>query len=237
LLGLAVCGLATPAQAADVPGNSSTRVILKTGTDLRDAVFERRGDSDWYRVTLKGGQNYAFAVSSFATDDGCAKITLRTLKGTAVDSASANGGNDGGFEFRPASGRTYFVAFADCVGAADAWVDYPNLYSGSIRADARADTTTKATLQVGQVVNGINNWGYDVDYYRATLSSDKTYTISFDRGPESYLSLISAGGRVIVNYASGSVEGVKVPASGTYYVVVYGSDDGGGRYTLGLTTP
>jgi hypothetical protein len=37
--------------------------VFEKGWPYRQGTFERRGDSDWYRVALAGGRNYAFAIN------------------------------------------------------------------------------------------------------------------------------------------------------------------------------
>jgi hypothetical protein len=85
LLALAGGGLASPALAADVPGGSGTKAVLQTGSAGVTGTFERRGDSDWYRLTLKGGQNYALRAPFFL-DNLCAQLNLRDLNGKLLRS-------------------------------------------------------------------------------------------------------------------------------------------------------
>lgn len=236
LLGLAAgLALSAPALAADVPGGSGTEAGFKTGPAGVRGVFERRGDSDWYRLALKGGQNYAFAAPFFM-DRFCATLTLRDLNGKVLRSVSSGFGAFRGFEFRPATTRTFLVEFKDC---SESGARYPVEYSGGVRADARGDTTTAATIAVGQTVAGLSNSGDDRDYFRTRLERGKRYTIRVDGG-EPYLKLVDARDKQLYTDATGGhaeLAGVTVPATGTYYVVVYQFDEGRASYTLSLKTP
>src|SRR3954454_22641571 len=58
--GLAAFLLAAPAAwAADIPRDKSTKATITPGPARFEGVLERQGDSDWYRITLKAGRNYA----------------------------------------------------------------------------------------------------------------------------------------------------------------------------------
>lgn len=225
---------ATPAPAADVPGDRSTRAVLQPGPAGVTGAFERRGDSDWYKVALKGGQNYAVASSS--TVEGCQNVKLRRAGGTVIDTAGSYQDNDDGFEFRPAGDGTYLVEFKDLVSCPRDYRGYPGAYRGNVTADARGDTTTAAAIKVGETIDGVANWGYDRDYFRATLRTGESYSITTDRRIELYVMLVDAEGRVVEDLDTG-LSGVRVPRDGTYYVVVWSSDDGGARYAVTLATP
>ena len=240
LLGLAGLGLSSAALAADVPGGSGTRAVLEKGWPGPTRTFERRGDSDWFRVALTGGQNYAFSVNVTNISGSCARLNLRNPSGQVLKSASSYEGGDGGFEFRSAASRTLFVEFKECSPSGASYpASYPYGYRGSVAADARGDTTTKATIAVGGTANGINNSSNDADYFRTKLEQGKSYTLSAEINSASSIALVDPQGKVLASgCCGGGFNGVRVPATGTYYVVVLGDDDSAvGRYTLGLTTP
>ncbi len=236
LLGLAGLGLSPAATAADVPGGSGTRVVLEKGWLGPTRTFERRGDSDWYRVTLDAGRDYAFHVKVPTTGPAAGRLNLRDLGGRVLKTAVSNAGNDGGFEFRPpGSGtRSYFVEFKE---AGDAEATFPYSYWGGVTADARAGTGTLATIAVGQTKTGIVNWGSDADWFRTSLQAGKSYWIGAE-GDDPYVELADSRGRVIAGrFGLPPLGGFTVPASGTYYVIVRDNSDFGRRYTLSPRTP
>jgi hypothetical protein len=196
-------------------------------------VVERAGDADWYKVALRGGQNYAF-VAATATEEGCVTISVRDARGRRVagTTAFANGGSDVGFEYRPSRSATFFVAFAPCA-AADT---FPFGYRGNVTADARADATTAATIRVGQTIDGNANYGIDQDYFRTTLQGGRRYTLEVEDS-EFVVQLVDRRGRVFCQEfgAAPPCAGFTVAESGTYFVVVKGADDFGRRYSVSLT--
>jgi hypothetical protein len=228
--------LPTTARAADIPGDRTTRAVLRPGPAGVEGVFERRGDSDWYRVTLRGGQNYAFEFYA----DQCVAFRLRSLKGAVLRSASAGGTNDGGFEIRPARTTTYFAEFVTCPPFFFYSRPFPSRYTGEVRADARGDRTTAATIRVGQTITGRLNWGLDSDFFRTTLQAGTSYTATAAGNTgEYFFKLLTSDGMTIFNeYGFFDIQKTfTVPTSGTYYLVVDSADDNGGDYTLRLTTP
>src|SRR5689334_18846370 len=81
LLGIAILGVSGAALAADVRGSSRTTAIM--GDYLKGAI-EIPNDSDWYRLTLKANQDYAFR----ANGDGWMTIRLRDAYGKAIATAT-----------------------------------------------------------------------------------------------------------------------------------------------------
>src|SRR4051812_18325341 len=111
LLGLAVFGVTSAASAAVIPGGKGTRAVLKTGPAGVTGTFEKKGDSDWYKVALKGGRNYAVVASP--TDRGCLNLKLRTAAGKVIDTAGSYQDNVEGFVYRPGKNATFFADFRD----------------------------------------------------------------------------------------------------------------------------
>jgi serralysin len=241
LLGLALLGTTGAALAADIPGNARTKAVITPGPARFEGVLEKRGDSDWYRITLKAGRNYAFEVHSW----GCTRMNLRNTAGKVLRSDVGWDDEDGGFEFRSATTKTYFVEYVDANKAPciDPVVGgYPTEYSGNVAIDVRGDPTTQTTIAPGQEVESLLNWYSDRDYFRATLEAGKGYVVSVssDNGG-ARLFVVDRRGNVVAGEASDPEETLsfKVPKTGTYYVVVLGDGYSYGQwpYTVSLSTP
>jgi serralysin len=243
--GLAALLLAAPAaRAADIPGDKSTKATITPGPARFEGVLDKAGDSDWYRITLKAGRNYAFESASFCDT----KVALRNAAGKVLKTSGfANDNGDDGFEFRSATTKDYFVEYFDA--APDVCLEYagpyPHGYSGNVAMEVRGDTTTRGTIAPGQTIVSLLNWGYDQDFFRTQLRAGRSYTVTLGgangeaRPGGSRAWVVDPKGKVI---APGSPSydppaGFKVPKNGTYYVVVAGDDYDNGPYTVGLTTP
>lgn len=232
----------TAAAAADIPGDASTKATLKTGAPgVKGGKFEKRGDSDWYRVALKGGQNYAVHLAS--TDEcGAAVINLRDPRGRVVASADAYVYRDGGDEYRPTRDGTYFLEFKEAGGRCET---YPATYAGEVVGDARNDVTTDAVLQLGKTLTPRFNYGYDRDDYRMALKGGASYSLTEKGGLDLFVQVLDAKGKELfqIYNALNATTHFKVPKSGTYFLAVENDADavpsgsGGIPYTLKLTSP
>jgi hypothetical protein len=238
LLGLPILGGAPAALAADIPGNATTKATITPGPARFEGVLDKPGDSDWYRITLKAGRNYAFESASFCDT----RVVLRNAAGKVLKTSGlASDNGDDGFEFRSATTKGYFVEYVDANPAVclDFAGPYPHGYSGNVAMEVRGDTTTRGTITPGQTINSLLNWGYDQDFFRAQLYAGKRYTVTLG-GPTGIMAWVVNPNGKIVAQGAGRYDppaGFKVPKSGTYYVVVAGDDYGSGPYSVGLSTP
>jgi hypothetical protein len=115
---------------------------------------------------------------------------------------------------------------------------YPTGYSGNVAKDVRGDPTTQATIAPGQTIEGLLNWYFDKDYFRATLEAGKGYSVSVPSRPSGTgLVVIDSEGNVVAGGDRTPFEPLpfSVPRRGTYYVVVAGGGYGSGPYTVGLS--
>jgi hypothetical protein len=220
-----------PAAAADIPGNSRTEAVVTPGPAQFEGVLERRGDSDWYRVTLKAGRNYGFQVYS----GGCTRMSLRDTAGKVLRSDLGWDDKRGGFEFRSATTKTYFLEYRDanfspCIDPVEG--GYPTGYSGNVEAEVRGDITTRATIAVGQTLRSRLNWYFDQDYFRATLDAGKRYTVTVN-GAITAVRVADPSGNIVAD----PPVGFTVPKRGTYYVVVIGTGYDALPYAVSLSTP
>jgi hypothetical protein len=233
--GLTLAFGAGPASAADIPGNRSTKAVLKPGPRYSGSS-DFRGDSDWYRVNLEAKTNYAFGIAS---DGACTELNLRDAAGKVLRTGgSCVSGTEGGFEFQTAAAGTYFVDAKDLDAGIQDGHGYPVLFSLSFRRDCRGDFLTACALQPGETRHSSLASAVDEDYYRVKLDSQRSYTIAFKAGGGKDLVLIDRDRHIFASPGTFVPQsGIKVPKSGTYFVDVSSFDDSGGTYTFRLTSP
>lgn len=234
-LGLAVLAASAPAApAADIPDGRGARVTLEKGWPGVEGAFERRRDKDLYKVELDGGRDYAFHVLVTNVPGGCARLNLRNAKGKVLESALGHEGSDSGFEFRPGGrGRTTFlVEFAECSSSPGA--AFPLPYRGGVARDARGDAGTKATIAVGQTVNGVFSSSDDRDWFRTNLEKGVKYTVTLESDIPNIALADARGVKLFEASEPATLAGVSVPRSGLYYLVLDDDADNGRRYTLHL---
>lgn len=224
-------------QAADVPGGKTTTAVLTTGGRGLDGVSEIANDSDWYKTTLRAGQNYAFSVRA----DGCTVINLRNGKGKVLHSSKActtgKGGYDGGFEYLPGSAGTYFVELLD-----KASKKFPSKYHVTAIADAAGSIkTAAAVLEPSQVKAGELNWKNDTDFFPVDLTARNKYTLSvigYYSTKNISLRLADKTGKFVSGFNTLNktvYADFSVAKTGRYYAVVTGlGNQVGGRYNIGL---
>jgi hypothetical protein len=159
--------------ADTIPGNPTTTAVLPIG-QLLLGTGESARDSDWYRVELQAGTNYGFY--GYPTEiDVYGWVELRDGSGRLLRASEAGGedGIDGGFDFRPATSGTYFVAMTSY----DA-TPYELYYE----VDIPASRPTDAVIEVGASRSEeLLSW-LDVDLWRVHLEMGRTYDLgSTDR--------------------------------------------------------
>lgn len=231
---LVIMSLPHVVHAGDVPGDKTTKAVRTPAPNSSDGFSDFRGDSDWYRVPLKGGRNYAFSVSA----DGCTTIRLRNSAGKALRSDSAchsnRKGYDGGFEYQPAKNGTYFLELFDNGSAS-----YPSDYKVQITADATASIKTNAFVDVDNTKVGNMNWHLDMDYYAIRLQAGHHYLLEvsgYHDQSQISLRLVNSSGNFVPGFsttATTSYSNFLVPRTGRYYAVVTGAGNTvGGTYSL-----
>lgn len=159
-----------------VPFNDPIDTIMTTGSISPDGValsgvFEAAGDSDWYRVNLTAGVNYAFTITttSFST------IILRDQSGGHLDFASVDVGTNPTFNFTPSTTGLYFLdaSSRSFMGGTYQLTVQPAIPNP---ADIAGDQTTAASLSLdGTPLRGVFEEGPDSDWYRVSLTAGVTY--------------------------------------------------------------
>lgn len=238
-------------QAAPVPADDFSADIRTTGLLSDGATLSGRlagpADSDWIKVQLKAGVNYAFGVTSTAAlgDGGgvIGALTLLNASGQTVKGASAIGGADPLLIYQTASAGDYFLVVAN---GATIGSNY-RLTSYAQPADAiAADASTSATLAPGQLLTGVIETPIDRDWFQVTLSAAQSYTFAVS-GALAGDGTLGADGNIptLVLFNAAGVQQVTGSASlgvttlsyyagsaGTFYVQVGASALGTGSYTL-----
>ena len=230
LVGLAfACPLT--AQGADVPGGKQTGARLPLGPAFTAGTFERAGDSDWYRVTLERGRDYAFFLD--AVDS--ARLRLRDAGGRILPLKDAFDAteDDAGFEYRAERTGTYFVEALKDASADPAFKAY------RLRAtqDCQGDLPTTCTLAFGQEKQGLLTWSDDPDFLRVTLRKGQTYTVELNTTAAASLALRDKDREVVASASASDgvarIAGFRAAYSGNYAVDVTGGDQpGGGAYRV-----
>lgn len=233
----AVAGLpVSAAEAADVPGSAATRARLAVTSEVTTGSFEVRGDSDWYRVSLEGGQDYY--IHCYA--EGPLTCRLRDQAGGVLRSSGGGAESSGGFEFRVTRSGNYFVEYRDSTQSSGQV--YPHAYDARVSPDCRANRQTQCRLRPGVTQQRLLASALDVDWFAAPLERGRTYTVRVEAGSEYSLKILDARGNTVATGVEESDEVEAItrfapPARGPYFVVVAEDDDDGQQYRVTLTTP
>jgi Bacterial pre-peptidase C-terminal domain len=229
---LAAVPLAGPtALAADIPGNASTKATLQVTNAGTKGRFETAHDSDWYRVRLAKGQDYAVKLGLGYVQGW---LTLRDAAWKPLKTTANYGDRDAGFEVRAPYTGTYFVEVKGkwYTPAED------NDYYVAVVHDCKDGLGTRCTLLPGKTYHYGSAWIRDYDVYAAVLDDRKRYTFT-GTTPDIcalFLQLLDGAGRVLVPTTTDDIRDYKPPRSGKYYLRANcNSDDYGGQYDLLLT--
>lgn len=221
---VAAVALPGAAGAADVRGDRSTRATLPVSSAYTPGTFEFRKDSDWYKVTLAAGTDYA--VSSNGSYG--LVVRLRDAAGRVLTSVHDGDYTDAGFEFRAPKSGTYFVEYQET----------PNPDSGNtgryvarVMPDCRGDRTTTCTLRPGKPQTRQTAWFEDVDWFKVALTKGRTYTVTLDTADPSDVEIVRSDGTVL----AGEGTPFRPGATGAYFVRVRTGNDDGQEYRVGLT--
>ena len=213
LLLFATVAMPSLAFAADLPAGPGTKATLPISGNYTKGVFEKTGDSDWYKVKLEKGNTYALGIDLGA---GGADIRLRDPKGKVLGTGSATSGDsDGGLEYTAKASGTYYV---DVTGnSLDGSPIQNTIYSVRVTDDCAAGPQTDCTIAAGQTRQRIWAWNGDVDWFRTTLTVGQSYTFKINGPEEPEIAILNAGGDVQALGGSRPVSFVP-KKNGTYYV-------------------
>jgi hypothetical protein len=137
----------------------------------------RCGDSDWYKVQLTKGQDYAIAANELTLSFGELLFQLRSAGGAILVSRSDDPeAGSSGFEFRATKDGKHFLELKQ-IGP----FDEPYGYATRISRDCRSTAATKCRLEVGEAEKGVLTWALDEDWLRVRLTVGNTYSIKVDQ--------------------------------------------------------
>ena len=150
--------------------NTSTTAVLGTGKSIASAV-DVRGDSDWFKVTLKAGISYAFTVTGSGAGglpDG--DIFVRDANGTYLAGETNYSSATGLVTFTPSAGGTYFIEVKDNASDIGKYiVANPSLDT------VFNNTKTTSSLLVGRSLGGKIDVQADSDWYGFSVKAGVTY--------------------------------------------------------------
>jgi hypothetical protein len=225
----ALAALPAAAFAGDIRGDARTKATLPVSAEPTSGLFEFRLDSDWYKVPLEAGKDYAVSSDgSYGLD-----FNIRDATGKVLAAGRDGDYTDAGFEFRAPASGVFFVEYKELPNPASGDT---GRYLARVMSDCRADRATTCTLRVGRMQRRATAWYTDVDWYRAELKGGRRYTVQVDHD-NPCIRIANAQGRVV---AGGTLCGAMLTftprTTGTYFVVVETLNDGGSAYGLTLTT-
>ena len=231
------------AEHAEFSANTDTKGNVEVGVPVKSELH--RGDYDWFRVTLKAGQEYRIDLEGQDTEGGTLRDphldAIYDAQGERIagthDYDSGTGLNALG-AFRPDNDGVFYIA---------ATSGQPNKDEGSYTLsvveyadDFSADSDTTGQVQVGGSVDGAGSlfstssdfYVADYDWFRVTLKAGRTYQIELVAGHDEPGRLIQtiegihdADGDRIPNTSAEGIPALVTyspDSDGTYFISVRG---------------
>ena len=210
----------------------STTATLSQGRTVSSAI-DVSGDSDWFKVSLKAGLDYGFAVSGDGTTTSLPDpdIHLRDANGTRIVTNTNYSNSSTSIAHAASQSGTYFVEVTDTVDTGN----YKLTWLGN--DTILRNTATTAVLGQGKTIASSIDVRGDADWFKVTLQAGISYAFKVagtgaSKLPDGDIHLRDSNGNVIAgetNYSS-PVGLVTFTAknSGTYFVSVTDSSDIGG---------
>ena len=180
-----------------IQNNITTAATLATNAQLSSSI-DVAGDSDWFKVSLTAGRNYAFEVSSNGISglpDG--DLQLRDAAGNVVANLANYSYATGTLDFTALTTGTYFISVNDASTDAGGYT-LRNVGADTVISNA----TTTSTLLDGRKIAGVIDNQADSDWHKFNAEQGQTYsfTLSGD-GTASELAQV----KLILRDAAGNV--------------------------------
>lgn len=202
--------------------NTATSAVLSQGKTIASSV-DVKGDSDWFKVTLKAGISYSFKVAGTGASklpDG--DIHLRDANGNVIAGETNYSSAIGLATFTAKSSGTYFVSVTDSV-------DTGNYLVSNTGFDTVVNNaSTNRKLLVGQSLEGLIDVERDSDWHAFSVTAGVTYRFSASgtgsKGAEGILLNLrdANGNRIAYDADSQAVIEFKAASSGKVYLDVAG---------------
>jgi methionine-rich copper-binding protein CopC len=210
----------------DYTSDKNTSGVLTPGSQA-SGVFEQRGDSDWFRISLAANTYYTFKLT-LPTLTGYSyydyALGLSQAQGAYVSPSATNAyGTELSTVFKSGlAGDYYFSATNNFGSLATAYT----VSATAGAADAVGDTTaTASSLTLGISTSGAFEGPSDLDVYKVALTAGTIYNIkpAMTNGNGVSVSLTDANGQYVAT--SSSVDGYSfvAAASGNYYLTLSGN--------------
>lgn len=222
-----------------VQNNLTTTHTLDRDASVSSAI-DVAGDADWFEVTMKAGETYAFQVlAGTANPLQWGDLQLRDAQGNVLASFTSFSGSPNTLAYTAGTTGTYFVTVHDTGNDTGGYTLY-NLGQDTVRNNV---STTSAMVEGGQLAGNIDVIS-DSDWHKIDAQQGQTYTFTLS-GDGSALELENtrlilrdAAGN-IVREISGAVSSITHTAttSGPLFLDVRGSDNSQfGAYVLDVVS-
>lgn len=157
----------------DYAGDSSTTGVISDGASV-DGTFEYIGDTDWFEFSVAEGESYSLYLSRPTIRGDAPDLGIYDAAGNLLEAQAADGPLNYYFYTAPYAGTFYVAAMSDFDTATDYTLaayldDYPDL--------AEAAETVIAS---GDAIEGTFESGGDLDVFRLSLETGKTYALSLN---------------------------------------------------------
>ena len=162
------------------------------------SALDVAGDADWFTVTMKAGETYAFQVlSATANPLQWGDLQLRDAQGNVLASFASFSGSPNTLAYTAGTTGTYFVTVHDTSNDTGGYTLY-NLGQDTVRNNV---STTSQLVEGGQLVGEIDVIS-DSDWHRIDAQQGQTYTFTLS-GDGSALELENT--RLILRDAAGNI--------------------------------
>lgn len=231
----------------DDAGNDAGTSARVTPGRAQNGALEDEGDADWYRLSVRQGQQYHITLRSAEGASGALTDPLLSL--FDGDGNIVNQNDDDGESLN--SALTYIPqASGDVFVVASAYSDaFTGGYALNVTAERAptdnisADTRTRGRISIGGSVDGALDFERDVDWYRVRLEAGQSYRFTLISSGDSplgdpLLRLRNASGDEIALDDDGggglnSYLEFTAPSTGNYFLEANAFAEGStGGYTL-----
>jgi hypothetical protein len=221
--GLGAFSLSVSTATPDVFGTTATTGTVAVG-GTASGTIATPGQSDWYKVTLSAGGDYALTAGGGTLSNPT--VTLYDSSGNALVS-----GNGATF-YEPTASGTYYVGTA----ANGAGTGTYTIGVSSASVDHAGTTATTGTIAAGGSASGTLTHAGQADWFKVTLTAGTNYAASVAGAlTGADVALYDSSGH-LVSDGHGSAVTDTPTATGTYYLGVSSSNNATGAFNLSLST-